>query len=71
MRPSQVLPLLVRVELGVMVMKGYSTLPKVPELEAHSEAVWCHILNTRLFFGWILVGGSYLSLEGWGRVAVF
>ena len=35
MGPQQVLPLQVRVDLGVMAMKGYSALPGAPELEPH------------------------------------
>ena len=33
MRPKQVLPLQVRENLGVMIMKGYSTFSKAPRLE--------------------------------------
>ena len=29
------LPLQVRVDLGILTMKGYSTFPKTPELELH------------------------------------
>ena len=33
----QVLPIRVRVDLGVMVMKGYSKFPKTPRLASHYE----------------------------------
>ena len=35
MGPYQILPLQVRVDLVVMVMKGYSTFPKTPGLKPH------------------------------------
>ena len=36
--PYQVLPLQVRVDLGAMAMKGYSSFPKAPELlEPHHQ----------------------------------
>ena len=35
MGPLQILSLQVKVNLGVIAMKGYSTLPKSPELELH------------------------------------
>ena len=37
MGPKQVLPLWVKVDLGVMAMKGYSSFPKGPELEPHHQ----------------------------------
>ena len=37
MGPKQILPLQVRVSLGVMAMKGYSTLPSYPELKPHHQ----------------------------------
>ena len=37
MRPQQVLPLWVKVDLGVMAMKEYSTFPKIPGLESHHQ----------------------------------
>ena len=33
----------VKVELGVMAMKGYSTFPKAPELKSHCQ---CHTQQT-------------------------
>ena len=43
--------------LGVMAMKGYSTLPKAPVLlDSHHQTVSCHIQDTR----W---GVSYHSAE--------
>ena len=35
MGPEQVLPVWVRVDLGVMAMKKYSTLSIAPEVETH------------------------------------
>ena len=56
--PYQVLPLWARVDLGAMVMKGYSAFPKAPALlEPHHQIVKCHIQDTR----WR--GGSYPSAE--------
>ena len=37
MGPHQVLPRQVRVDLGVMVMKKYSSLPQTPGLEPHHQ----------------------------------
>ena len=56
--PNQVLPLQVRVYLGVMKMKGYSTFPKVPALlEPHHQIVLCRIQDT------CRRGGYYSSTE--------
>ena len=51
------LPLWVRVQLGAMAIKCYSTFPGVPELEPHYQIGQCHI--------WTLLGwrGSYVSAE--------
>ena len=38
-----------RVDLGVIVMKGYSTLPRSLKLDLH-HVVYCHTLNI-LYFG--------------------
>ena len=55
--PYQVLPLRVRVDLGAMAMKAYSTFPKAPALlELHSQIGLCHIQDTRWW-------GSYPSAE--------
>ena len=43
----QMLPLQVRVDLGAMVMNGYSTFPKSPWLEFHYQIVLCHISDIR------------------------
>ena len=49
MGPKQVLPLLIRVDLGVMAIKGYSTLPRSQELEPYYQmqfsviSILCHI----------------------------
>ena len=48
MGPKQVLLLQVRVDLGVMAMKEYSTFPKAAELERHHQvrfSVISKILN--------------------------
>ena len=37
MGSKQVLPLKVRVDLGVMAVNGYSTFPYVPEREPHYQ----------------------------------
>ena len=42
-RPYQVLPLRVRVDLEVMAMKGYATFSKVLGLEPNHQIVLCHI----------------------------
>ena len=43
------LPLLARLDLGAMAMKGYSAFPKAPALlEPHHQIVYCHIQDTRL-----------------------
>ena len=51
------LPFQVRVDLGAMVMKEYSTFPKSPRLEPHHQAVWYHIQDN--CWG----GRSYASAE--------
>ena len=55
MGPQQVLPLWVRVDLEVMAIKGYSTLPKAPELELNHQMQYSIISRT--------LGGSYPSVE--------
>ena len=45
-RPYQVLPLQVRVDLGVMTMKRYFIFSKTPRLETHNQIVSCHIQDT-------------------------
>ena len=41
MGPNQVLPLGLRVDLGVMAMEGYSAFPKAPALmEPHHQVVY-------------------------------
>ena len=41
------LPPRARVDLGVMAMKGYSTLPKASALaEPHHQIVWSHIQDS-------------------------
>ena len=51
MRSEQVLPLWVRVDLRVMVMKGYSTSPKFQRLQPHHQDLESY---------------PGLSFEGWG-----
>ena len=47
MGPYQVLPFQVRVDLGVMAMKGYSAFSKLRELmKPWHQIVSCHILDT-------------------------
>ena len=43
-----------RVDQGVMAVKGYSTLPRSPEMEPH-HAVWCYTQDTSFW------GKSYPS----------
>ena len=59
MEPEQVLPLWVRVDLGVMAMKAYSTLPIFPELEPHYQVQFSVI--TRTFLWW--AGGLAPTLQ--------
>ena len=55
----QVLPLRAKVDLGAMVMKGYSAFPKAPALlEPDHQIVWCHMQDTRCWDG-----RSYPSVE--------
>ena len=44
----------VRVYLGVMAMKGYSTLPRVPEQESHHQMEFSAISRRPLFWGLLL-----------------
>ena len=37
MELKQVLPLQIRVDLGIMAVNGYSTLSRSPELESHHQ----------------------------------
>ena len=36
--------ILSRVNLGVMVMKGFATFPKSSELEPHDQIIHCHFI---------------------------
>ena len=49
MRPQQVLPLKIKVDLGIMAMKGYSTLPRSPELEPHHQMLFSIIPGSPIF----------------------
>ena len=46
MEPEKVLPLWVRVDLGVMAMKVYSTYLRAPELEPHHQMQFSVIPRT-------------------------
>ena len=48
---EQVLPLWVRVDLGVMAMKSYSTLPESPEVESRYQMQFSVTPKTGLFLG--------------------
>ena len=54
-RPDQVLPHRVRVELGVMAIKGYSTLPQSSSITAASlsDCLMSYLEH------WLAGGGSY------------
>ena len=43
----QVFSLRVKVDLGGIAMKGYSTFPKTPRLELYDQIVECHIQDIR------------------------
>ena len=58
MRPQQVLPFQVRVNLEVIAIKGNSTLSRASELEPH------HLMNLVLYLGHPLFGGMYYFLQG-------
>ena len=51
MGSSQVLPLRVKVDPGVMAMKAYSTLLKPPELEPHHQMQFTVIPKTPFLGG--------------------
>ena len=80
MGPKQILPIWVWVNLGVMVMKGFSTFPKA--IESYHQMVECHVQDTHLV-GLLLIyrhtvgvfycsnwlDGDYTGLQGfyyWG-----
>ena len=48
MGPKQIVPLPVKVDLGVMVMNRYSTLPKSLEMEPHHQMHFIVKSNTNL-----------------------
>ena len=54
--PYQVLPFLVRVDLGAMAMKGFSKYSKASIQDSHHQFVSCYIHD-------ILLVGSYSSAE--------
>ena len=49
MGPKEVLPLRVRVELEVTVIKGYSTLPRSPQIEPHYQLEFSVMPRTSFF----------------------
>ena len=51
-----VLPVRVRVVLGVMGIMGYSTFPRAPELESHNQMLFSVIPRT--LFNWWCGGGG-------------
>ena len=51
MGPKPLLPLWVRVDLGIMVMKGYSIFSKSPRLESHYKMQFCVICKTLVGWG--------------------
>ena len=60
-RPYQVLPLWVRLDLGAMAMKGYSTFPKAPTLlEPHHQIVLDMTLNNH--WGGVLTPSAEMQL---------
>ena len=65
MEPYLVLPLQVRVDLRVMVMKRYSTLLKAPKLVPHYQMQFNVILKTLLLVcACVCVGASLSPLQG-------
>ena len=61
MRPSEILPFWITVNLGAMAMKGYSTFHRSPELEPHHKMQFSVIPG--LTFLVCVCGGSFLSVE--------
>ena len=55
MVPQHMLPLRVRVDLGIMAIKEYSIFSKAPELEPHNQMQFCVIC-------WTLIGVGVLPL---------
>ena len=65
MGPSQILPLWVRVDRGVMPMKRYSTLTRSQELEPQHQIKFRVILRTPHFFRWgvLIFYGRYSQIN--------
>ena len=59
MSPYRVLPLQVRVDLGVMVMKEYPTLLRSPELEPHHQMWFSLILSSPFLWGLLSLFKGY------------
>ena len=59
MEPQQVLPLCVRVDLGVMTVKWYFILPRASELESHHQIQFSAIPRIVLF----VVEGGFTPLQ--------
>ena len=49
-KPEQIVPLQFRVDLGVMVMKRFFTLPRLPELEPRHQMQFTVMPKTHLYF---------------------
>ena len=60
LRPKEVLSLQVRVNLGVMAMKRYSTLPRSPELKPYNQMQFSVISRA-------LVGIGLTSLQRYSQ----
>ena len=52
MEQQQILPLQVKADLGVMVMKGYTKLPRAPELETLHQMQFSVIPSTPFWRGY-------------------
>ena len=57
MRPQQIQPLLIRVDLEVMAMKGYSSFPRSPKLEPQ------HLMTLSVTPRKILFGGGLTPMQ--------
>ena len=74
MGSKQVLPLQVRVDMGLMTIKGYSTFPRSQDLEPHHQMLFNIILRTILFWESMSYpsGRGYnqhiLSLANWADI---
>ena len=62
---KQVLPLQVRVDLGVMAMNGYSQLPRSLDRDSPSDAVWYHTQDSPFWGEGVLPLCKEYSLDGY------